>query len=640
MAPEKGEAMVRSFFENKQFISFDSEGPGLNPHANNLLLYQIGNERHQFIIDHTYLNIKTFKDLFESKIIIIHNAKFDLKFLYLNEIVPLKIFDTFLAEKVLYTGDSFIKKSLEKVLERRFGVHLDKSVRGSFIGKKELDNIDQVLYSAKDIEYLEPLMIQQNTDILHKGLDKVADLENKFVCALAYAEYCGMGFDKGKWLQKCKEDDEEILKRRNALDSAVIALNDPKFSATLLFGKECTVDWASPLQAQRLLKSIGIEIVTTDKKTKEEKDSVNSKLIESQRDKHPIVGMYIDYKKTEKLISSFGKNYVRWIDPNTKRVHTVYDQIKDTGRISSGKRNEAPNLQQVPGVLSGDITLRHKQCFIAAPGTKMIIGDYSGQESRVLAEFSQEPSLVDFYLSGEADLHGYVAKLVYPELKDVSLEEIKKKHKPKRELMKKVNFALAYGGNETTVADNAKISIKKAKEVLEAYFIAFPKLKAYFEKAKEQPIRDGYVLINKISRRKSYIYFFKEYQELKRIVEVDGFWDRYRLNKDEYADTVRKFFQHKNEIEKKGLNYPIQGTSADMTKLAGWYIFKEIVNKGMFGKVLISNLVHDEVNLQAPANIANAVARTLKECMEKAGNTFCKTVPITADVAVADWWSK
>lgn len=640
IAPEKAEPMVRSFFENKDHISFDSEGPGLDPHANNLLLYQIGNERHQFIIDQTYLDIKIFKDLFESKLLIIHNAKFDLQFLFLNGIIPLKIFDTFLAEKVIYTGLNLIKKSLEVCLDRRFGIHLNKSVRGSFIGKKELDNVDQVLYSAKDIEHLEPLMREQMSDLVNRGLDKTADLENKFVLPLAYMEYCGMGFDKEKWLQKCKEDDIEVEKRRNALNNAVIELNDPKFSSTLLFGKECTVKWSSPEQAQRLLKSLGVELVTTDKKTKEEKDSVNAKLIESQRDKHPIVGMYIDYKKTEKLISSFGKKYVRWINPYTKRVHTNYDQIKDTGRTSSGRKDKYPNLQQVPGVLSGDLELRHKQCFIAAPGRKMIVGDYAGQESRVLAEVSREPKLIEFYLSGEAELHGYTAKLVYPEIAHLSLDEIKKKHKPKRELMKKVNFAIAYGGNEMTIAENAKIPVKKAKEVLDAYFEAFPGLKAYFDKAKEQPLRDGYVLINKISKRKSYIHFYKEYKELKKIVEVDGFWAKYRLNKDEYSDTVRKFFQHQSEIEKKGLNYPIQGTSGDMTKLAAWYMFKTIVEKGMFNIVLMTNCCHDELDMDAPDNIANAVAKSLKFCMEKAGNTFCKIIPIIAEVSVADWWSK
>ena len=367
------------------------------------------------------------------------------------------------------------------------------------------------------------------------------------------------------------------------------------------------------------------------------------KLISKQVDKFEILKTYIEYSKTTKLVSSFGQTILDSVNKNTNRIHTTFRQIKDTGRMSCGnRRTNSPNLQQIP---SDD---RHRSCFTAEPGNKIIVCDYASQESRILADISNEPNLVKFYTSGGADLHSYAAQVVYEELATVTLEDIKKFHKDKRQVMKGFNFALAYGGTGETVSRNLNIPIDIAKRAEEDYFKAFSGLKNYFEIAKKKPLSTGYVLIDPVSKRKSFIDFYDDFLALQEKIDTPGFWDDYRQNKsfeteeylEYYKPTVREYFKMKGIIERKGLNYVIQGTAASQTKYAGIKLFKWIMDNKYFGEVKIFNLVHDEKVVECPEEIVDDVKPKVKQFMEEGANKFMRRIPMIADPEISNHWKK
>lgn len=206
------------------------------------------------------------------------------------------------------------------------------------------------------------------------------------------------------------------------------------------------------------------------------------------------------------------------------------------------------------------------------------------QESRILAEFSKDPKLIDFYLNGGADLHSYAVKIVYPELANsMSLSEIQDKLPEKRQFMKGFNFALAYGGTGLTVSQNLGIPLDIALEAEDKYFKAFNHLREYFDKVRQKTLQQGYVLINDVTNRKSFFHDLDNYIGLRSRLEQyantdieretnffkglsSNFWSYYRLHKERETETygelrylVGRYFRMQGSFERKGLNYPVQG---------------------------------------------------------------------------------
>ena len=533
-------------------------------------------------------------------------------------------------------------RGLDGCLRRYCKVQLQKEIRGLI--HKERYSTRVIQYSAADVQYLHKLKDSQELALDNTDLSSCASLENKFVVALAYIEYCGIHLDTTAWSVKMQEDKrKQAMKVEELSDWVIKNYPSSKFidNQLSLFeeGTKCSINWNSDKQVLELFKLIGID--TWDAKAG--KHSVDMKLISKQVDKFEILKTYIEYSKTTKLVSSFGQTILDSVNKNTNRIHTTFRQIKDTGRMSCGnRRTNSPNLQQIP---SDD---RHRSCFTAEPGNKIIVCDYASQESRILADISNEPNLVKFYTSGGADLHSYAAQVVYEELATVTLEDIKKFHKDKRQVMKGFNFALAYGGTGETVSRNLNIPIDIAKRAEEDYFKAFSGLKNYFEIAKKKPLSTGYVLIDPVSKRKSFIDFYDDFLALQEKIDTPGFWDDYRQNKsfeteeylEYYKPTVREYFKMKGIIERKGLNYVIQGTAASQTKYAGIKLFKWIMDNNYFGVVKIVNLVHDEIVVECPEEIVDDVKPKVKQFMEEGANKFMRRIPMIADPEISNHWKK
>jgi DNA polymerase-1 len=598
------------YLKQLDVIGFDTETMGLDPHTKELLSMQLGNEERQYVVDCKTVDPRKYKELLETKELIMHNAKFDLRFLYYYKIVPVKVFDTFLVERILTTGIDTVRRSLDAVVYRYCKIELDKTVRGHI--HREGLSTRVIKYAADDVKYLHQVKRKQEVSLKENNLTRTASLDNEFVSVLAYIEFCGFFMNRDQWKIKCDEDLKDLQVVKEQLDKFVLD-NSDKYPHLIdnqlsLFedGVRCKINWASSHQVIPFMQSLGVDTLTKDKDTGLMKHSIDKKVLGPQKKKHPIISTYIEFTEHQKVVSTYGENWFGYINPTTGRIHSNYNQIMNTGRLSSGQRGDKKKgLPQMPNMQNIPSDSRTRSCFQSEPGNMLIVSDYSGQEAVMLVNHSLDPDLLSFYQKGLSDMHSFIAAKIFPELEGLTVDEIKEKHKHKRQIAKSVGFAIAYGGTGMTIAQNLSIPIEEAESIYQAYFKAFPGLAAYFKEQKTKALSLGYIRFNTISGRKCFIPFFEEYQKLhNEIYNTEGFWEDYKEHKarnsqrfqDYFKPIVRQYFMKKGEIERMSLNFPIQGSSADTTKLACIYFFRYLVTNNLVFKVLINNVVHD-INL-------------------------------------------
>jgi DNA polymerase-1 len=642
------------YFKDHEEIAFDTETEGFDPYTKNLLSLQLGDARKQFVVDLKTVNIQKFKDLLESKTILMQNAKFDLRFLYYHKIVPKRIYDTMIVERILTTGIDSARKALDFLVYKYCKQTLDKTIRGNI--HREGLSTRVIKYAADDVKFLHEIKRKQMQKVSALALNRAVALDNEYVKVLAYIEFCGVKLDVEAWKKKCKEDKETLNIIKGELDSLVLNDTTGNFTKYVdnqlgLFdsGLKTKINWNSEKQVVPLMCSIGVDTKIKDKSSGVFKDSIEKKVLAPQQSKHPLIPIYLKYKEAEKLVSTYGENWFDYINPVTGRIHTNYTQIMNTGRLSSGQRGDKkkgtkqlPNMQNVPA------DERTRSCFISEKGWDLVVSDYSGQEQIVLANKSQDKDIIRFYEEGLGDMHSFIASKIFPELSKLSLDEIKEKHKDKRQVAKAAGFAINYGGQGITIAQNLSISLEEGNSVYEAYFKAFPGLANYFKKEKKRALELGYIEFNSVSNRKCFIEGFDEFQKLeKEIYNTPNFWEEYRENKQQNSQyfinvlspMVRKYFITKGNIERTSLNYPIQGTSADITKLAGIYTFRYLEKNNLLFEVKMPNVIHDELHLECKEILSSKMSIVLKECMEKAGDAFCKIVKLKAEPCITKYWA-
>ena len=641
------------YLKTLDIIGFDTETMGLDPFTKPLLSMQLGDETKQYVVDCKTIDPKLYTDILEDKVLIMHNAKFDLRYLFYYGIVPTKIYDSFLTERILTTGIDTVRRSLDAVVYKYCKIELDKTVRGSI--HREGLSTRVIKYAANDVKYLHQVKRKQEVALQENNLTRTASLDNEFVIVLAYIEFCGFYMSPQEWRKKCKEDKKDLDAVKNKLDQFILD-NPDKYPDYIdnqldLFaaGVSTKINWASSKQVISFMQSLGVDTLTKDKDTGMFKHSVDKKVLGPQKKKHPIISTYIEFTEHQKVVSTYGENWFEYINPVTKRVHSNYTQIMNTGRLSSGQKGDKkrgipqmPNMQNIPS------DKRTRGCFQSEPGNVLIVSDYSGQEQIVLANKSLDPDLLYFYSQGLGDMHSFVASKIFPELSSLTLDEIKDQHKDKRQIAKGAGFAINYGGTGMTISQNLSISMEEGEKVYQEYFKAFPGLATYFKQEKQKALSLGYIEFNPISRRKCYIPFWDDYKRLHDdIYNTVGFWDDYKQHKNEdseefrevYKPKVREYFMKKGDIERMSLNYPIQGSSADITKLAGIYFFRYLLENNLVFKVLMPNVVHDEWIVEAPEAMADSIKDKLQECMETAGNVFCKVVKLKAAPLITKYWT-
>lgn len=571
-------------------VGLDTETTGTEIWTGRLLLLQLGNKENQVVIDCTTIDTNQYKDYLESnRLFIIHNAKFDLRWLYKEHIVVRNVYDTYLGEKILFLGfpPGIVSLSLQACCDRYLHVYLDKTVRGKIhAGVTE----EVIVYAANDVVYLEDIMNAQMKIIAQRGQQNALEIENKFVRVLAYIEFCGIKLDPSRWKAKMVKDEDRLRVAEQKLNDWVVKYvldkDDPSLiqrnydshkkgkptklkesvyvviPAPSLFSEfdtrpQCIINWSSSKQVIRLFKELGFDLLVKDKKTGKMKESVESKYIEMQKDKSDIVPLYLEYSAAFKVVTSFGQNFLDAINPITQRIHPTFNQMMDTGRLSCGSggkgrggktkdddiaeededkntttqtNDKSVNIQQLPA------TEETRAAFVPEKGHLLVDCDYGDQEGHVFTELSNDREWIAFYNDpNERDGHSFVAKMCFPkDLDGIEEKQVKKVRKDLRDLAKKARFCFNYNGQAPTMAANCNIPVDFATEIQDNYFKRFNGIASYFKVQKRDMWDRGYILISKITGLRAYIYDYPILKGIERRKNSmgDSFWDIYKAARD------------------------------------------------------------------------------------------------------------
>ena len=351
---------------------------------------------------------------------------------------------------------------------------------------------------------------------------------------------------------------------------------------------EATFNINSPKQVGEVLFD-QLKLDAKAKKSKTGQYSTSEEVLLALKPKHPVVGMILEYRELKKLISTYISALPTYINAETGKIHTTYNQtVTATGRLSSSN----PNLQNLP--IRSERGQLIRQAVISDEGCVFLSADYSQIELRLMAHFSQDPHLVDAFRSGQ-DVHAATAAKIF----NVPIEEVTK---DQRRQAKTANFGIIYGISAFGLAQQLDCSRSEAKALIDGYFAAFPGVIDYIERQKELAREQGYAIT--LFGRKRY---------LPDIVSHNA--------------TVRSF------AERNAVNSPIQGTAADIIKMAMVTIHRRLKEEGLKAQMIMQ--VHDELNFNVPMDEVDKVREIVVGEMQ---NVVHLTVPLIADCGVGKNW--
>ena len=523
--------------------------------------------------------LEIFRPFFEEKNIlrIAHNIKYDYKVLKNYDIeVQGAIFDTMIAHYLINPDMKHGMDYLSEIYLNYTPISIE-----SLIGKKGKNQGNlrsaslkqQTNYAAEDAD-----VTFQLYEIFEQKL-KEENLENLFyriemplMKVLAKMELAGISLDKEclkKESLELENDLKNLEKKIFEFSGEEFNLNSPKQLGEILFEK--------------------LKLDAKAKKTKTGQYSTSEEVLQKLESKHEIIKHILEYRTYQKLKSTYVDALPMQVNEKTGRIHTNFMQtVAATGRLSSVN----PNLQNIP-----IRTLRGQQvraAFIASEGKKIISADYSQIELRLIAEISGEKNMIEAFQKGE-DIHASTAAKLFK----IPLNEVTKLQ---RSQAKTVNFGIIYGVSSFGLSEQTGLSRTEAKQMIDAYFETYPRLKEYMNEQIMTARKNGYV--ETILGRKRYL-----------------------------KDINSANFVVKGHAERNAINAPIQGSAADIIKLAMINIDRELENQKMETKMLLQ--VHDELIFEAPIDEIEAAKILIKTQMETA---YATHVPLLTEVGIADNW--
>jgi DNA polymerase-1 len=509
-----------------------------------------------------------------------HNLKYDCLILRNHglEITPLS-FDTMIAAWVIEPRSR--RLGLKKMAEAELNVrmtHIEELI-GS--GKKQItmDAVaieDTALYAGADAEI--PLRLEK---ILAERLSAnqlsniFESIEMPLVPVLTEMEYTGIAVDKDFFKEFSDELSariEEITKEMYEIVGYTFNLNSTQQLSKVLFD------------------TLGLTPPDSSNKTKSGNYSTAASVLEEMRDQHIVVELLLEYRELSKLVSTYLDALPKQINPKTGRVHTSFNQTGSvTGRLASSN----PNLQNIP--TRTPLGHRVRKGFIASAGNVLLSVDYSQIELRVVAHMANDKVMLDTFKAHQ-DIHATTASAIY----NIPLESVTK---DQRRHAKAINFGLIYGMSAFGLTRTTNLTLAEAENFVKAYFQKFPGVKAYLDGIRKSAAEIGYV--ETLLGRKRY------FPQLKNPATA----------------------QVRSRAEREAINAPIQGTAADILKIAMIRLPDAIEKAKLHAKILVQ--VHDELLLECPEDELKQTVRVVREVME---NAFELAIPLETDVAWGKNW--
>jgi len=604
-------------------IQVDTETSGLDCHKAKIISLQLGTPFNQYFIDCRDIDILQFQNLLETKLCILQNSKFDYKMFKSAGIVLENIYDTMLAECVLYCGYDKWGYGLKTLVKRYCNVDLNKEEQTSFINQGTKPFTErQIIYGLLDVTYLQTIKQEQFKLIEKYNLNYCIDLENKVVKALGDIEYNGMILNQESWLNlysSYENKQKELIQELDNIVKTDIKLKKKyqlKYLQADLFGYEIrnvAINYSSPLQIKEVCKTLGYPI-----------DSTNDRELTKLVSKHKFFEVLQNLREVNKIISTYGKSFLNYINPATGKIHTSFWQVLNTGRVSSGSKDDnAPNLQNLPA------NNKFRNCFQARPGFKWVSIDYSGQELRLMADASGEKGFIDVLNSGE-DLHCYAGSMMFK-------KPITKADKDLRNKAKTINFGKPYGMGPPKLADTLGISIEEAENLFEEYAKAFPVLNQWLENQGKFALKNKYSLTFAPCLRRRW------YPNMDKAIELRTLAKNVQKGSEKSKILWKEIFQIEGQTQRNGGNSPIQGSGADICKEALVEV-RELIKK--YNRIYEQEVaflictVHDAIDVEVIDSLAVQFSEQMVQIMINCGNKYVKQVQMEVDVTITDVWMK
>ena len=523
--------------------------------------------------------VDIFKPLYEDEHIlkIGQNLKYDLEVLR-NYHVELKgqLWDTMIAHYLIQPELHHNMDYMAEVYLHYKTIHIDELIGPKGKNQRSMRDLTPTLvyeYACEDADITLQLKNKLEQELKQHDCERLFyDIEMPLMPVLAEMEMNGVCLDTASLAETSKQ----FTSRMNEIEQRIYELAGEQFNI------------ASPKQVGEILFD-KLKIVEKAKKTKTGQYVTSEEVLQQLKNKHEIVADILEHRGLKKLIGTYIDALPKLINPRTGHIHTSFNQtITATGRLSSSD----PNLQNIP--IRGEDGKEIRKAFIPEPGCLFFSADYSQIELRVMAHLSQDPQMIEVFREGK-DLHAATAANIYKK----PIEEVTRDERTKS---KRANFGIIYGITVFGLAERLDIPRDEAKMLIDGYFDTFPQVHDYMEKSKEIARQQGYVTT-----------LFGRRRYLPDINSANG--------------TVRGF------AERNAINAPIQGTAADIIKVAMIHIFQRFKAEGIKSKMILQ--VHDELNFSVYPDEKEKVERIVLEEMQ---NAFHMSVPLVADSGFGDNW--
>ena len=511
-----------------------------------------------------------------------HNAKYDYIVLarYGLAVSPLT-FDTMLAEFIVDPSSRSL--GLKNLSEYRLGeemTHIEELIGK---GKKQISMAEVAIetaanYAAADAETTLRLMSIEEKELKRVEGQKILDeIDMPLTAVLAEMEMTGALIDTKFFGDMSKE----LAARLSEIEKEIYGH----------VGKAFNIN--SPQQLSDVLfNHLRLEPPDKNRKTSTGFYSTSADVLDSMRGQHPVLDFILEHRELSKLKSTYVDALPAAVDANTGRVHTSYSQIGAvTGRLSSNN----PNLQNIP--IRTETGRKVRNGFIAEKGNLLLSVDYSQIELRIVAHMAQDESMLAAFRAGE-DIHATTAAAVY----DIPLDQV---NKDMRRHAKAINFGLIYGMSAFGLMHSTGLTLAESEDFVKAYFKKFPGIKKYLDGIRRDAAEIGYVE-TLLGRRR----YFPALQTKTNV-------------------------QLKNREEREAINAPIQGTAADIMKIAMLKIPSALKNAGLSAKMLLQ--VHDELVLEVPKK---EIAETAKVVQETMSNAYPMSIPLETEARAGENWGE
>ena len=503
--------------------------------------------------------VREFEPVFknEKSLKVGQNIKYDMLVLQNYGIeVRGKLFDTMVAHYVLQPELRHNMDYLAEIYLHYQTIHIEELIGPKGKGQKNMRDLspqEVYLYACEDADVTLKLKNILEQELKKNDAEKLFyEIEMPLVPVLVNIESNGVRLDT----EALKQSSEHFTTRLQSIEKEIYTLAEGEFNI------------ASPKQVGEILFD-KLKIVEKAKKTKTGQYVTSEEVLESLRNKHDIIGKILEYRGLKKLLSTYIDALPQLINPQTGHIHTSFNQtVTATGRLSSSN----PNLQNIP--IRDEDGKEIRKAFIPDDGCSFFSADYSQIELRIMAHLSEDKNMIDAFLSGY-DIHAATAAKIYKvDIKEVTADMRRK--------AKTANFGIIYGISVFGLAERMNVDRKEAKELIDGYFETYPQVKSYMDKSIQVAREHGYV--ETIFHRKRFLPDINS-----RNAVVRGY------------------------AERNAINAPIQGSAADIIKVAMARIYERFKAEGLKAKMILQ--VHDELNFSVPAKEKEIVEQVVIEEM-------------------------